>query len=67
MTNDDQTEMIRLSEMLQEIDRQLESASPMREALTKAEIALSHAFNDGWRPKIEHEHAWIQNLRKRSN
>jgi len=66
MTEDDQKELRRLSDMLQEIDRELGSASPMREALIKADIALSYAFNHGWRFKIEHEDVWIRELRKRS-
>jgi predicted nucleic acid-binding Zn-ribbon protein len=64
MTEDDMKELLRLSGMLQEIDRLLDSASPMREALAKADIALSNGFNQGWRSEIEFEHQWLQNLRK---
>jgi len=66
MTEDEEKELHRLSSMLQEIDRQLDSASPMREALMKADIALSYAYNHGGRSQIEHEYAWVQKLRKRS-
>jgi hypothetical protein len=64
MTEDDRKELLRLGDMLQEIDQLLDSASPMREALAKADIALSIAFNQGWRSKIEFEHQWLKNLRK---
>jgi len=64
MTEDDGKELVRLSDMLQEIERLLDSASPMREALTKAGVALSFGFMQGWRSKIEFEHQWLQNLRK---
>lgn len=64
MTQDDQKELLRLSDMLQEIDRHLDGASPVREALVKAGIALSYGFIHGWRSKIEFEHQWLQNLRK---
>lgn len=62
---DDEKELHRLSDMLREIDRHLDNASPGREALMKAGIALSYGFMNGLRSKIEFEHQWLQNLQKR--
>lgn len=53
MTPDDEIELHRLSDLLQQIDGSLEPNSPLREALVKAGLALGLGFIHGWRPEIE--------------
>jgi hypothetical protein len=64
MTEQDEIELLRLSDMLQSIDRQLGSASLLREGLMKAGIALSFGFINGSRSKIEQEYEFLDKLRK---
>ena len=53
MTPEDELELHRLTGMLSEIDTTLPDASPLREALQKAGLAISYAFIDGGRSEIE--------------
>jgi hypothetical protein len=55
MTPSDEKELHRLSAMLEQIDRGLESNSPLREALKKAGIALGLGLIRGLRPDIERQ------------
>lgn len=55
MTNTDEKELHRLSDMLQAIDRTLDASSPLREALQKAGIALHLGFIRGLRPDIDRQ------------
>jgi hypothetical protein len=64
MTPEDDKELHRLADMLQVIDRQLCPDTPLREALVKAGIALSHGFIHGARPKIEEDYRFLRDLRK---
>ena len=65
MTREDENELLRLSDMLQTIDSELASTSPLREALMKAGIALSFGFIHGSRSKIEEEYDFLDKLRKK--
>ena len=56
MTPADEAELHRLSDMLEAIDRGLQSDSALREGLQKAGIALSLGFIEGLRGRIEHAH-----------
>ena len=53
MTQADENELHRLSDMLRAIDGTLERTSPLREGLKKAGLALSLGFIHGLRPDIE--------------
>ena len=53
MTNEDETELHRLCDMLRLVDQSLAHDSPLREAVRKAGFGLSLAFIDGRRSKIE--------------
>ncbi len=66
MTPDDDKELHRLADMLQVIDRTLSAASPLREGLVKAGIALGQCFIHGSRSKIEEEYRFLVDLRKKS-
>jgi len=66
MTPDDDKELHRLADMLQVIDRKLGPASPLREGLVKAGVALSLCFIQGSRSKIEEEYRFLEDLRKES-
>ena len=63
MTETDETELHRLSEMLQAIEHQLGSGAPQTEALRKAGIALAFGFIQGSRSKIEQEYEALERLR----
>lgn len=52
----DENELHRLNDMLHSIDRNLERASPLREALQKAGLALALGFGHGLRPSIERQY-----------
>ena len=64
MTPEDDKELHRLADMLQDIDGQLGPDSPLREGLVKAGLALSHTFIHGSRSKIEEDYEFLKNLRK---
>ena len=64
MTPQDDKELHRLADMLQAIDRQLGPDTPLREALVKAGIALSHGFIRGSRSKIEEDYRFLRDLPK---
>jgi hypothetical protein len=66
MTQADENELQRLAQMLETLDIQLPSSSPVREALTKAGIALSVAFMGGSRTKIEFDYNWWVNLKNKT-
>lgn len=53
MTEDDQAEAYRLCEVLRELHDQNASDSLKSEVITKAALAISHAFMRGLRPEIE--------------
>lgn len=63
MSPADETELHRLSDMLQVIEDQLGVDSPQTEALRKAGIALVFGFIHGSRSKIEEEYGALQRLR----
>jgi len=63
MTREDEKELLRLADMLQEIDTQIGSSSPWREGLVKAGLALSHSFIHGFRSKLEEDYEFLDNLR----
>ena len=63
MTEADETELHRLSDMLQAIELQLANGSPHTEALRKAGIALAFGFIQGSRSKIEQEYEALERLR----
>lgn len=54
MTNNDETELHRLCEMLRQVEKGLNAESPLREAVKKAALGLSLAFIHGFRERIEH-------------
>ena len=56
MTKEDEKELHRLAEMLRLIDGQLPPASPLREGLEKAGLALSLTFLHGLRSELEGLH-----------
>lgn len=66
MTQADENELQRLAQMLETLDKQLPSSSPVREALAKAGIALSFAFIDGSRAKIDFDYDWLVNLKNKT-
>ncbi len=53
MTEDDETELHRLCDMLREVHHGLDKESPLREAVTKAGLGLSLAFMHWHRLKLE--------------
>lgn len=53
MTEDDESELHRLCDMLKVVHDGLDEGSPLREALTKAGLGLSLAFMNGQRWKME--------------
>jgi len=53
MSPEDESELHRLTGMLSGIDATLPEASPLREALQKAGLAITFAFVDGRRSEIE--------------
>jgi len=59
MTNDDEQELHRLSDLLSDVDRQLEPLSPFREALARGALALHHVFIKGYRKEIENQYNTI--------
>jgi len=61
MKKEDETELYRLTEMLKEIDGQLEPSSPYHEALMKGALALIDVFSHGRLPEIE---KWFDDIGK---
>jgi len=53
MSPEDETELYRLADMLEQIDHTLPNDSKLREALYKAGLSLSFSFLDGRGPDIE--------------
>jgi hypothetical protein len=53
MSKDDEIELHRLCGMLRQVEKGLDSKSPLREAVSKASLGLSLAFIHGLRPKME--------------
>ena len=53
MTPQDEKELHRLTDMLRDIDANLQKDSPLREGLEKAGLALSVAFINNLRPEVE--------------
>jgi len=66
MSPEDDKELHRLADMLEGIDHQLGSESPLRAALVKAVLALSHTFIHGSRAKIEEDYRFLEDLRKKN-
>jgi hypothetical protein len=61
MSPADEEELHRVSALLEAIDQSLPDASPLREGLAKAGLALSIAFIDGRREWIENAYAHLDN------
>jgi len=53
MTYEDVEELHRLCDMLKKVDDGLDIGSPLREAVSKGALALSVAFIQGFRSKVE--------------
>jgi hypothetical protein len=63
MTQQDERELHRLTDMLREIDASLQKESPLREGLKIAGLALSVAFIHHLRPEIERLYAGLDSNR----
>jgi hypothetical protein len=66
MTTADESELHRLAQMLENLDKQLPASSPIREGLMKAGIALSFAFIQGSRAKIESDYEFLVGLKSKT-
>jgi hypothetical protein len=66
MSPTDEKELQRLAKMLEVADKQLPDRSPLREALMKAGIALSFAFIQGSRGRIEADYDFLMSSKKRT-
>jgi hypothetical protein len=65
MSPEDDKELHRLADVLETIDHQIGPESPLREALVKAGLALSHTFIHDSRSKIEEDYRFLEDLRKK--
>jgi len=59
MSNDDESELLRLATLLRRVDERLPKDAPEREALVKAGLALAQELIRGNRPALE---AWFSDL-----
>jgi hypothetical protein len=59
-TPQDKKELHRLTDMLRDIDTNLQKDSPLREGLKKSGLALSIAFINDLRPEIERHFAALE-------
>jgi len=66
MSPTDEKELHRLAKMLESLDKKLPTASPLREGLMKAGIALNFAFIHGSRSKIEADYDFLIGLKNRT-